>query len=66
MPTGAAAGSFAPEMTHFLTGATGFIGRHLVERLLQWDGDISVLVRKGSTDKLDALIAAAPRSDYGR
>ncbi len=43
-------------MTYFVTGATGFIGRHLVERLLQRDGDIHVLVREGSTDKLDALI----------
>jgi NAD(P)-dependent dehydrogenase (short-subunit alcohol dehydrogenase family) len=43
-------------MTYFVTGATGFIGRHLVEQLLQRDGDIHVLVREGSTDKLDALI----------
>jgi NAD(P)-dependent dehydrogenase (short-subunit alcohol dehydrogenase family) len=42
-------------MTYFVTGATGFIGRHLVERLLERDGDIYVLVREGSTDKLDAL-----------
>jgi len=43
-------------MTYFVTGATGFIGRHLVERLLQRDGDVHVLVRAGSTDKLDALV----------
>jgi NAD(P)-dependent dehydrogenase (short-subunit alcohol dehydrogenase family) len=43
-------------MTYFVTGATGFIGRHLVEELLKRDGDIHVLVREGSTDKLDALI----------
>jgi short-subunit dehydrogenase len=43
-------------MTYFVTGATGFIGRHLVEQLLQRDGDIHVLVREGSTDKLDELI----------
>jgi short-subunit dehydrogenase len=43
-------------LTYFVTGATGFIGRHLVEQLLQRDGDIHVLVRSGSTDKLDALI----------
>jgi short-subunit dehydrogenase len=43
-------------LTYFVTGATGFIGRHLVEQLLQRDGDIHVLVREGSTDKLDALI----------
>ncbi|MEA2479195.1 MAG: hypothetical protein QOJ07_1117, partial [Thermoleophilaceae bacterium] len=44
-------------MTYFVTGATGFIGRHLVERLLERDGDIHVLVREGSQDRLDALIA---------
>jgi len=44
-------------MTYFVTGATGFIGRHLVERLLERDGDIHVLVREGSRGKLDALIA---------
>src|ERR1700736_1523608 len=43
-------------MSYFVTGATGFIGRHLVERLLNREGDISVLVREGSTEKLDALI----------
>jgi NAD(P)-dependent dehydrogenase (short-subunit alcohol dehydrogenase family) len=39
-------------MTYFVTGATGFIGRHLVERLLERDGDIYVLVRESSTQKL--------------
>jgi NAD(P)-dependent dehydrogenase (short-subunit alcohol dehydrogenase family) len=43
-------------MAYFVTGATGFIGRHLVERLLDREGDIYVLVRAGSTDRLDALI----------
>ncbi len=42
-------------MTYFVTGATGFIGRHLVEHLLERDGDIHVLVREGSQDRLDAL-----------
>jgi NAD(P)-dependent dehydrogenase (short-subunit alcohol dehydrogenase family) len=42
--------------TYFVTGATGFIGRHLVERLLAREGDIHVLVREGSTEKLDALV----------
>ncbi len=55
-PTGAAAGSVAAAMAYFLTGATGFIGRHLVERLLDREGDIYVLVREGSTEKLEALI----------
>ncbi|MCW3013160.1 MAG: peroxidase [Solirubrobacterales bacterium] len=42
-------------MTYFVTGATGFIGRFLVERLLRRDGDIHVLVRGSSLHKLDAL-----------
>jgi NAD(P)-dependent dehydrogenase (short-subunit alcohol dehydrogenase family) len=45
-------------MTYFVTGATGFIGRHLVSELLRnRDGDIHVLVRAGSRERLDALIA---------
>ena len=43
-------------MTYFVTGATGFIGRHLVERLLEREGDVYVLVREGSRERLDALI----------
>src|SRR3954467_4187358 len=43
-------------MGYFVTGATGFIGRHLVEQLLKRDGDIHVLVREGSTERLDELI----------
>lgn len=43
-------------MTYLVTGATGFIGRHLVERLLAREGDIHVLVREESADKLAALI----------
>ena len=42
-------------MSYFVTGATGFIGRHLVERLLEREGDINVLVREESQEKLDAL-----------
>jgi NAD(P)-dependent dehydrogenase (short-subunit alcohol dehydrogenase family) len=48
---------------YFVTGATGFIGRHLVERLLEREGDIHVLVREGSREKLDALIAKWGQSD---
>src|SRR2546430_2562204 len=45
-------------MSYFVTGATGFIGRSLVEQLLRnREGDIHVLVRAGSQDKLDKLIA---------
>ena len=43
-------------MNYFVTGATGFIGRHLVDRLLAREGDVYVLVREGSADKLEALI----------
>jgi thioester reductase-like protein len=43
-------------MAYFVTGATGFIGRHLVERLLERDGDIHVLVREGSQERLNALV----------
>ena len=34
-------------MSYFVTGATGFIGRNLVERLLQREGTIYALVRAG-------------------
>src|SRR5688500_5289406 len=44
-------------MAYFVTGATGFIGRHLVERLLERDGDIHVLVRAGSQERLNDLVA---------
>ncbi|MDX6697062.1 MAG: hypothetical protein QOE65_459 [Solirubrobacteraceae bacterium] len=44
-------------MTYFVTGGTGFIGRNLVERLLEnREGQIHVLVREGSMDRLQALI----------
>ena len=43
-------------MTYFVTGATGFIGRRLVERLLERDGRIYVLVRDGSQARMDELI----------
>src|SRR5256714_4393324 len=43
-------------MTYFVTGATGFIGRYLVGRLLDRDGHIYVLVREGSQERMDELI----------
>jgi len=43
---------------YFVTGATGFIGRHLVERLLAREGTIHALVRPASRERLEALIAA--------
>ena len=39
--------------TYFVTGATGFIGRHLVERLLEHEGIFYLLVREGSAEKLE-------------
>jgi thioester reductase-like protein len=44
-------------MAYFVTGATGFIGRRLVERLLEKrQGNVYVLVREGSKGRLDDLI----------
>jgi thioester reductase-like protein len=44
-------------MAYFVTGATGFIGRRLVERLLETrQGKVYVLVREGSLGRLDDLI----------
>src|SRR3954467_5305489 len=48
---------------YFVTGATGFIGRHLVERLLEREGDIYVLVREGSQDKLAELVEGWGQGD---
>jgi short-subunit dehydrogenase len=40
---------------YFVTGATGFIGRHLVELLLKREGTVYVLVREGSKGRLEEL-----------
>jgi short-subunit dehydrogenase/thioester reductase-like protein len=50
-------------VSYFVTGATGFIGRNLVERLLarprrsESGPDIFLLVRERSRERVDALIA---------
>src|SRR4051794_39635740 len=51
-------------MAYFVTGATGFIGRHLVEELLRnRTGDVYVLVRETSRDRLESLIESWPDSE---
>jgi NAD(P)-dependent dehydrogenase (short-subunit alcohol dehydrogenase family) len=42
-------------MSYFVTGATGFIGRNLMEQLLEREGTIYVLVREGSRGRLEEL-----------
>jgi NAD(P)-dependent dehydrogenase (short-subunit alcohol dehydrogenase family) len=42
-------------VSYFVTGATGFIGRNLVELLLEREGPIYVLVREGSRGRLEEL-----------
>jgi short-subunit dehydrogenase len=42
-------------MNYFVTGATGFIGRNLVQRLLHREGTIYALVRAGSRGRLEEL-----------
>jgi NAD(P)-dependent dehydrogenase (short-subunit alcohol dehydrogenase family) len=44
-------------VSYFVTGATGFIGRHVVQELLDHhDGEIYVLVREQSRGRLEALM----------
>ena len=44
-------------MAYFVTGATGFIGRRLVERLLERrQGKVYVLVRESSKERLEDLV----------
>jgi NAD(P)-dependent dehydrogenase (short-subunit alcohol dehydrogenase family) len=45
-------------MNYFVTGATGFIGRNLVHRLLQREGTVYALVRAGSRGRLEGLRTA--------
>ena len=44
-------------MAYFVTGATGFIGRHLVQELVDHrEGEIFVLCRQGSMGRLETLM----------
>ncbi|MGN6252606.1 MAG: SDR family oxidoreductase [Marmoricola sp.] len=44
-------------MAYFVTGATGFIGRHLVQELVEHrEGTVFLLCREGSLPRLEALI----------
>lgn len=42
-------------MKYFITGGTGFIGKHLIERLIKRGGTVYMLVRPGSHAKYEAL-----------
>ena len=42
-------------MGYLVTGGTGFIGKFLVKKLLQREGDIHILVREKSLDKVKQL-----------
>jgi NAD(P)-dependent dehydrogenase (short-subunit alcohol dehydrogenase family) len=45
-------------VAYFVTGSTGFIGRRLVERLLERrQGEVYLLIREGSLEHLEDLIA---------
>jgi short-subunit dehydrogenase len=43
-------------MSYFVTGATGFVGRHLLEKLFARSGHIYLLVRSGSKNKLKKML----------
>ncbi|HSE72547.1 MAG TPA: SDR family oxidoreductase [Nocardioidaceae bacterium] len=51
-------------MGYFVTGATGFIGRHFVRELLDnREGEIFLLVRPASQTKVDALVRSWGAAD---
>ena len=43
-------------MAYPVTGGTGFVGRFLVERLLERGGDVYLLVRQGALGNLERLL----------
>ncbi len=43
-------------MTYFVTGGTGFIGRHLVEKLTARGDQVHLLVRAGSHSKFERVV----------
>ena len=51
---------------YLVTGATGFIGKHLVDQLVERDGVICLLVREESRDRLQDLIDERWRSHRDR
>jgi len=44
-------------MAYVITGGTGFIGKHLIDRLVRRGKPIHVIVRAGSRPNLEALVA---------
>lgn len=52
-------------MAYFVTGATGFIGHHLLEALLRREGDVYVLVRERSQGKLTEILEMLERRAPG-
>jgi len=43
-------------MSYFITGATGFVGRHLLQKLFARPGHLYLLVRSGSKTKLKNML----------
>jgi NAD(P)-dependent dehydrogenase (short-subunit alcohol dehydrogenase family) len=46
-----------PAMTYFVTGGTGFIGRHVIAELVSFGEPVYVLIRPASRSKLDRVLA---------
>jgi len=53
-------------MSYFVTGATGFIGRHLLQKLLQRKGTIYCLVRKESLGRFKTIYCLVRKESLGR